>query len=64
MGVLEQGWRDDLDQVQEMIDRKGGWAFMLPCLNAYLENGVTSLKLGMFLEPQKIHMTPKARRQT
>lgn len=51
MGVLEQGWRDDLDQVQEMIDRKGGWAFMLPCLNAYLENGVTSLKLGMFLEP-------------
>lgn len=51
MGVLEQGWRDDLDQVQEMIGRKGGWTFMLPCLNAYLENGVTSLKLGVFLEP-------------
>lgn len=49
VGVREEGYREGQDQILEMIDSKGGWTFMLTCLKAYLEHGVTSLKLGMFL---------------
>ncbi|MDR0297861.1 MAG: SRPBCC domain-containing protein [Streptococcaceae bacterium] len=30
-----------------LLDGKGGWTFMLTCLKAYLENNVTTLRLGL-----------------
>lgn len=51
VGVKEEGYREDLPgTIDVLVDSKGGWTFMLTCLKAYLENGVTTLKLGLLIE--------------
>ena len=33
--------------INNLMGGKGGWTFVLTCLKAYLENGVTSLRTGL-----------------
>ncbi|QDK70600.1 SRPBCC domain-containing protein [Lactococcus protaetiae] len=33
--------------INNLMGGKGGWTFVLACLKAYLENGVTSLRTGL-----------------
>ena len=35
------------DILNNLMGGKGGWTFMLTCLKAYLENGITSLRTGL-----------------
>ena len=48
--VRESGYRDEPSSTPHLINSKEGWTFMLTCLKAYLENGVDSLKLGLFID--------------
>lgn len=46
--VNEEGFKEtDNHFVQRLIDDKEGWVFMLTCLKAYLESGVTDLRTGL-----------------
>ncbi|MDR0200184.1 MAG: SRPBCC domain-containing protein [Streptococcaceae bacterium] len=42
--ILQQAHPEILS---ELMGSKAGWTYMLTCLKAYLENGVTSLRLGL-----------------
>jgi uncharacterized protein YndB with AHSA1/START domain len=43
--VNESGFKeDDPDVVNKMLGQKEGWVFMLSCLKAYLENGITDMR--------------------
>lgn len=48
--VTETGYRDEESSLPHLIDSKEGWTFMLTCLKAYLEEGIDSLKLGLFIK--------------
>ena len=50
VGVTEEGFKDQAGTTELLVDSKGGWTFMLTCLKAYLENGIDTLKLGLFVE--------------
>ncbi len=43
----ESGWRADKDNLDEWLKNQTGWVYMLTCLKAYLENGVTTLRTGL-----------------
>ncbi len=46
--VLEEGFNEsDDDFVNQLIDNKEGWVFMLTSLKAYLEFGVNKLRGGL-----------------
>ncbi|HET7628203.1 MAG TPA: SRPBCC family protein [Bacillales bacterium] len=46
--VTESGFdENDPVVVEKLIDQKGGWTYMLSCLKAYLENGVSTLRASM-----------------
>lgn len=46
--VNEDGFRDnDEALLSKLVDNKEGWVFMLTCLKAYLECGVTQLRTGI-----------------
>ncbi|MBP1962236.1 SRPBCC family protein [Paenibacillus aceris] len=46
--VIEEGFdADDKDLIPLLIDNKEGWVYMLTCLKAYLEFGVTKLRAGI-----------------
>ncbi|WP_339253718.1 SRPBCC family protein [Sporosarcina sp. FSL W8-0480] len=46
--VTESGFNvDDPDVVSKMLGQKEGWVYMLSCLKAYLENGITTLRASM-----------------
>ncbi len=46
--VNESGFKEgDPDIVVKMIGQKEGWVYMLSCLKAYLENGVTDLRASL-----------------
>jgi uncharacterized protein YndB with AHSA1/START domain len=48
--VKESGFVEMEGLTELLINSKEGWVFMLTCLKAYLENGIDSLKLGLFIE--------------
>jgi uncharacterized protein YndB with AHSA1/START domain len=48
--VKENGFVEKEGLMDLLIGSKEGWVFMLTCLKAYLENGISSLKLGLILE--------------
>ena len=48
--VNESGFVEKEGLTDLLINSKEGWVFMLTCLKAYLENGINSLKLGLFVE--------------
>ncbi len=43
----EAGFEDS--QIAEMLQNQTGWVYMLCCLKAYLENGVTTLRTGLVM---------------
>ncbi|WP_235827912.1 SRPBCC family protein [Brevibacillus migulae] len=46
--VTEAGFQEnDENVVVQLLDNKEGWVFMLTCLKAYLEFGVTRLRTGL-----------------
>ncbi|WP_255298546.1 SRPBCC family protein [Brevibacillus dissolubilis] len=46
--VNEEGFRDDdEDLLPKLIDNKEGWVYMLTCLKAYVEFGITTLRAGL-----------------
>ncbi|MCQ6280605.1 SRPBCC family protein [Bacillus sp. EB600] len=46
--VSEEGFREDDDElINQLLDNKEGWVFMLTCLKGYLEFGVTKLRGGL-----------------
>ncbi len=46
--VSETGWSEnDPSLTAKLVDNKEGWVYMLACLKAYLENGVTTLRTGL-----------------
>lgn len=47
--ITESGWGADPD-VDELLQNKEGWVFMLTCLKAYLENGVGTLRTGLIMK--------------
>jgi uncharacterized protein YndB with AHSA1/START domain len=48
--VTEQGWREDEEAlISKLLDNKEGWVYMLTCLKAYLEFGVTQLRAGVVM---------------
>lgn len=48
--VNESGFVEKEGLTELLINSKEGWVFMLTCLKAYLENGINSLRLGLFVE--------------
>lgn len=44
--VTEAGWKDDED-LHTLLDNKEGWVYVLTCLKAYLEFGVTNLRAAL-----------------
>ncbi len=36
-------------QLEEMLKNQTGWVYMLTCLKAYLENGVSTLRTGLVI---------------
>lgn len=48
--VSESQWRRDKDNIAEMLKNQQGWVFMLTCLKAYLENGISTLRTGLMME--------------
>lgn len=49
--VLEKGFNEsDDDYVNQLIDNKEGWVFMLTSLKAYLEFGINKLRGGLVKE--------------
>lgn len=48
ISIEEAGWLEDApDLIAQLLDNKGGWTYMLSCLKAYLEHGVTTLRAGL-----------------
>lgn len=46
--VIESGFKaDDPDVMAKMMGQKEGWVYMLSCLKAYLENGITTLRASL-----------------
>ncbi|WP_392391386.1 SRPBCC family protein [Neobacillus jeddahensis] len=46
--VIESGFKeDDPEIVNIMLGQKGGWVYMLSCLKAYLEQGITTLRASL-----------------
>lgn len=46
--VNEEGFNEKDDEfIHQLIDNKEGWVYMLSCLKAYLEFGVTKLRAGL-----------------
>lgn len=46
--VNEEGFKEnDPDFIAQIIDNKEGWIYMLSCLKAYLEFGVTGLRAAL-----------------
>jgi len=43
--VIEEGFKED--DVDQLLDNKEGWVFMLSCLKGYLEFGVDKLREGL-----------------
>ncbi|MEH7435864.1 SRPBCC family protein [Neobacillus drentensis] len=49
--VNEEGFNEAEDEfIHHLIDNKEGWVYMLSCLKAYLEFGVTKLRAGLVKE--------------
>ncbi|MEH7095278.1 SRPBCC domain-containing protein [Neobacillus vireti] len=49
--IEEEGFcENDADLVDQILDNKEGWVFMLSCLKGYLEYGVTELRGGLVKE--------------
>ncbi|ULT57664.1 SRPBCC family protein [Neobacillus drentensis] len=49
--IVEEGFHEnDADFVNQLLDNKEGWVFMLSCLKGYLEYGVTGLRGGLVKE--------------
>ena len=46
--TAETPWEES--EVQDLLQNKEGWTFMLTCLKAYLENGINTLRLGLFVD--------------
>ncbi|WP_308639941.1 SRPBCC family protein [Paenibacillus silvisoli] len=48
IAVLEDGFQEnDPELISKIVDNKEGWVFVLSCLKAYLESGVTTLRAGI-----------------
>lgn len=46
--ITEEGFNENNENfVDHLVDNKEGWVFMLTCLKAYLEFGVTGLRGGI-----------------
>jgi hypothetical protein len=46
--VNEEGFNENNESfISQLIDNKEGWVYMLSCLKAYLEFGVTKLRAGI-----------------
>ena len=46
--ISEEGFKEnDDDLLNQLIDNKEGWVYMLTCLKGYLEFGVTKLRAGI-----------------
>lgn len=46
--IIEEGFQEEDEHViSKMLDNKEGWVFMLSCLKAYLEHGVTDMRAGL-----------------
>ncbi|MBM6616647.1 SRPBCC family protein [Bacillus suaedaesalsae] len=46
--ITEEGFKGNYPEIlHEMLDNKEGWVFMLTCLKAYLEFGITGLRAGI-----------------
>jgi uncharacterized protein YndB with AHSA1/START domain len=46
--VSEEGFIESDDElINQLIDNKEGWVFMLTCLKGYLENGIKTLRGGL-----------------
>jgi uncharacterized protein YndB with AHSA1/START domain len=46
--VNEEGFlQDDPQLLAKMLDNKEGWVYMLSCLKAYLETGMTTLRASL-----------------
>lgn len=49
VSVSESGWPSDRDVTRELRQNQTGWVFMLTCLKAYLENGISNLHEGLVM---------------
>lgn len=46
--VTQTGWKEDDEAlISHLLDNKEGWVYMLTCLKAYLEFGVSRLRAGL-----------------
>ncbi|KQL32400.1 SRPBCC domain-containing protein [Psychrobacillus sp. FJAT-21963] len=46
--VNEEGFNENEDEIiNTLVDNKEGWVYMLTCLKAYLEFGITELRVGI-----------------
>lgn len=46
--VNEEGFNENKDEIiHTLVDNKEGWVYMLTCLKAYLEFGITELRAGI-----------------
>jgi uncharacterized protein YndB with AHSA1/START domain len=46
--VNEEGFKKtDEDLINQLVDNKEGWVYMLTCLKGYLEFGINKLKTGL-----------------
>jgi uncharacterized protein YndB with AHSA1/START domain len=49
--VVEEGFKEEDDElINQLLDNKEGWVFMLSCLKGYLESGVNRLREGLVKE--------------
>lgn len=48
IGVTEEGFNEKDDEfINQIIDNKEGWVYMLTCLKGYLEFGINHLRAGL-----------------
>ncbi|ALC87928.1 hypothetical protein AM499_20585 [Bacillus sp. FJAT-22090] len=46
--VNEEGFNENEDEIiNTLVDNKKGWVYVLTCLKAYLEYGITNLRAGI-----------------
>jgi uncharacterized protein YndB with AHSA1/START domain len=46
--INEEGFNENDDElINDLLDNKEGWVYMLTCLKAYLEFGVSNLRAGI-----------------
>jgi len=46
--ITEEGFKENADDLlNQLIDNKEGWVYILTCLKGYLEFGVTKLRAGI-----------------